>query len=413
MSEKEKIEFRVFLIGDENCGKKTIINRFKNLKCSETIIKEKKNSKKYNEIEAKNYLLPLPDLIHPKIKSNLKSNINSNLNLDLISNQNKYREKQKPNNFYQEKIINNNNNIDKNNSKNKNKNINNNPISLQNINFLKNKLKNLTNFTKIFNLPKFYFEMNFFNCPTAETIDFNDKVNEEEDCETLHRMRLEKLNRFLKNEINKQNKNAKEIISSSSPLKIKYLFMFIYDITNKQSLKRLKIYYKEIYKIFFIENQNHNRKFLKILIGNKIDKKAQYPFNEEDKNFLMDFILETEIKYYEISGKLNFNFEKFFEKMFYEVIGNGNEVKIDNINTDYFKTKFSLLLYATNTFSKEKRDNYKLINNDNIDNKNITNDYNNTHWVGPGRYENNKYELNGEKGKEIFFNILIIFYFII
>jgi hypothetical protein len=43
----------------------------------------------------------------------------------------------------------------------------------------------------------------------------------------------------------------------------------------------------------------------------------------------------------------------------------------------------------------------------------ILHDYNNTHWVGPGRYENNKYELNGEKGKEIFFNILIIFYFII
>ena len=392
MSENEKIEFRVFLIGDENCGKKTIINRFKNLRCSETIIiKEKKHNKeKLKEFEARNNkkMLALPDLIYSKINSNLNLYTNRDKEKDKERQNQNQKLKQKPNNFIKENILNINNNKNK--------------TPLININFLKNKLDNLTNFTKIFNLPKFYFEMNFFICPYAETIDFNDKVNEEEDCETMHRMRLDKFKRFLKTEINKPNENPKgNSISpelSSSSKKIKYLFMFVYDITNKQSLNRLKVYYEEIDKIFFIENQN--KIFFKVLIGNKTDVKALYPFNENDRNFLMNFILEKKIKHFEISGKLNFNFEKFFEKMFYEVIINegGFEVFI----SDYFKTKFNNILYSTTTFSKEKRDKFKFNYNDNNndnDNDNVNNNYNNNRWLGPGRYENNQYELNGEKDK--------------
>ena len=365
MSDNEKVELRVFLIGDHNCGKKTIINRFKILKCTDT--REKKQFEK--QISSKKLASivsgPIGNLTG-KIIGDFKKNAND--------------EKQKEGNYNYSYNSNKTHNNNKKNSKNKSSNHQGdrerdleregqgNSHEKSQHNFLQNKLENLTNFTKIFNLAKVYFEMNFYNCPLAQSIDFNDKINEEEEAETLHRMRLDKFKRFLKTEINKPNKNG---------MKIKYLLMFVYDITNKQSIKKLKVYYDEMNKLFFIENQynKHHVNYFRVLIGNKIDLKI--PYAEVDQTFLTDFIQEKNIKHYEISGKLNFNFEKFFEKMFFEVIG---EDLNENINTDYFKNRFSKILSSNRTFSKETREFFKF--NDN---------------PGPGGYNNNQFELSSEK----------------
>jgi GTPase SAR1 family protein len=363
MSDNEKVELRVFLIGDQNCGKKTIINRFKILKSTDT--REKKQIEKHNSSKKL-------ELIISGGAGNSMGKIMGNMVKNSADKRKKEEENNNNKNFNQirekKKVIKLEENTYDNNSNS------NNNIYLKSkdqggqSNFQKNKSENLSNFTKIFNLAKVYFEMNFYNCPSAESIDFNDKVNEEEEAETLYRMRLEKLKRFLKIEINKPNKNG---------MKIKYLLIFVYDITNKQSLKRLKVYYDEINKLFLIENQynKHHANYFRVLLGNKIDLKI--PYSDVDHTFLSDFIQEKKIKHYEISGKLNFNFDKFFEKMFFEVIGEGLN---ENINTDYFKNRFSKMLNSTRTFSKETRDFFKF--NDN---------------PGPGGYNNNQFELNSEK----------------
>ena len=53
MNEYEKLEFRVCLIGEEFVGKKSIIERFKNIKSTETLEFNKTVEKKQNKKEKK------------------------------------------------------------------------------------------------------------------------------------------------------------------------------------------------------------------------------------------------------------------------------------------------------------------------------------------------------------------------
>ncbi len=341
MSEAEKIEFKVFLIGDENVGRKTIVNRFRILKCTETKEKvlEQASTKNANETQKNNFFEKITSEISKKNKS-YKININ------------------------------------KENSNEEDPNKNDNHSKTQTT-FLKKKLENLTNFSKVFNIATTYFELNFLICPTAENLQFNDKINEDEDSERIHKMRLDQLKRFIRYELIKPKKLGMDL---------KIIFMFVYDITNAKSLERIKIYYEELKKNYMFEDDSFSKSktFYRILIGNKIDLKV--PFEKIDRDILESYIAQTKVKHYEISGKLNFNFEKFFEKMFYDLFEND----FDFFKSDYFKNRFNKLLTTTRTFSKETRQYFRL--NDN---------------PGPNNYINNPFDLNGEKGMFNYLN----FYF--
>lgn len=333
MSDAEKIEFKVFLIGDETVGRKTIINRFRIMKCTET--RENTiaptSTKNANQTQKNNFFENNKTSTIRKKSKNYKTNIN------------------------------------KENSEEENPESKGNQSKTQTT-FLKKKLENLTNFTKVFSIAKTYFEFNLFNCPTAENLQFNDKINEDEDSERIHKMRFDKVKRFIRNEL--QNPRKAE-------MDVKILFMFVYDITNAKSLERIKVYYEDLNKIYMFDNEIYSKSktFFRVLIGNKIDLKV--PYEEIDRDILDSFVAQTKVKHFEISGKLNFNFEKFFEKMFYDLF----EKDFDFFNSDYFKNRFNKLLTTTRTFSKEARQYFRLNEN-----------------PGPDNYKNNPYDLNGEKG---------------
>lgn len=336
MSDAEKIEFKTFLIGDENVGRKTIINRFRIMKCTET----KENQVALNSVK--------------NINQNNKPNFQDDIKLLIRKRSNDHKIKinsQKP---FEEDIDNKENQCK------------------TQITFLKRKIENLTNFTKIFTIAKNYFEFNFYNCPTAENLEFNDIINEEEDSERIHKMKFDKLKRFIRHELQKPRKMN---------MQVKILFMFIFDITNAKSLERIKIYYEELKKIYLFDNENFSipKTFYTILIANKIDLKV--PFEEIDRDLLDSLIAQTKVKNYEISGKLNFNFEKFFEKMFLETF----EKDIESLRSDYFKNRFNKLLFTTRTFSKETRHFFRMNQN-----------------PGPDNYNNNPFDLNDDKGVFIF-----------
>ncbi len=334
MSDEEKLEFKVFLIGDPLVGRKTIINRFRIMKCTETKEHFFNNNltKPGHKKELNN--LPHQDNNSPqkKINENDKTNTTNETSWGLFPHMIKVIQSKAQKSFVQKKI------------------------------------ENLTNFTKVFHIAKTYFELNFYYCPVAENLQFSDKINEDEDSERIHKMRFDKLKKFIHIEIQKPAKKDMEI---------KYIFLFVIDVTNSRSLDRIKVYYEELKKIYLFDNRNYDNSnnFYSALIGNKIDLKLNY--EEINKDSLDSFIRQYKINYYEISGKLNFNFEKFFEKMFFDLF----EKEFQAFSTGYFKNRFLKLLYTTRTFSKETREFFKL-------NKN----------PGPDNYKNNPYDLNEDKG---------------
>jgi GTPase SAR1 family protein len=332
MGDAEKIEFKLFLIGDDNIGRKTIINRFRIMKCTET----KENLIRFNSTKNAS-----------QIK---KINFSENKKSPLRKKGKDYKININKEYFDQEDI----NTID-------------NQLRTETT-FLKKKIENLTNFTKVFNIAKTYFELNFYNCPTAENLQFSDKINEDDDSERIHKMKFDKLKRYIKNELQKPRK---------LDMDVKILFLFVFDITNAKTLERIKVYYEELNKVYMFDNVNFSKSktFYRVLVGNKIDLKV--PYEEIDRDILDSLIAQTKVNHYEISGKLNFNFEKFFEKMFFNLFEND----FDSFSTDYFKIRLNKLLFTTRTFSKEARQFFKL--NDN---------------PAPDNYKNNPYDLNDEKG---------------
>ena len=301
MSDCEKFEIRMMLIGDDNIGKKTIINRFRHMKCTETI----ETTEKTNNIK---YTMPKTTNLIPKRESskNITKEKTISLNLEVI--QEKSTKNLTSINFTREMGSN------------------------SMVPFLKQKLENLTNFIKTIHIAKNYFELSFYNIPAAENLTFIDKVNEDDDTEKIHKMRFDKTKFFLKKIIKKTPKNDLEVI---------HIFLFMFDITNAKSLERIKIYYEELNKIYLFENEIYKKNFYRVLLGNKIDLKIpiKIPFETFDRNFLNSFLTQYNLKYYEVSGKLNFNFEKFFEKFFFETF----ESTFSSISTDYFKNRFKKL----------------------------------------------------------------------
>lgn len=354
MSDYERFNFKIFLIGDDHVGKKSIINRFRIMKATET--KEKNNFEKFNN------KLNFPNQIFSDSNTEILKSakiIKSNTNKKNTSNNLEDRGFSKDSKFNTTQLKE--------------------PTQTQ-ATFYQKKIENLTNFTKAFHINKNYLELNFFNCPPAENLQFSDKVNEDEDAERLHKMKLDRFKKLIKKEVLK---------IETVDMKNKYIFMFVFDITNAKSLERIRVYYEELNKIYSFDNENNFVKantYFRILVGNKIDLKI--PYEEIDRDLLDSFISQKKVDYYEISSKLNFNFERFFENMFYQQFENA----FPAFRTEIFKSRFSQLLNTTRTFSKEPRSFFKI-----------------NETPGPDFYQNNPYDLNHDKCKIFFTDIINIF----
>lgn len=297
MNEYEKLEFRVCLIGEEFVGKKSIIERFKNIKSTETLefnkpveIKQNKKEKKTKDKICDSILKPA---IIPKIKY---------------------------------------------------------------------KYENLTNFTKIFRIEKNYFEINFYNIPPAEKVGFSDNLNEDDEVEKIHKMKFENVKNFFQNIINKPSKNN---------LHVRYLLIYVFDMTNAESLAKINVYYEQISK-----HIHFDKSYFRIIIGNKSDMRV--PFENIDRDMLSSFIAQRSINYYEISAKLNFNFAGFFEKMFFDCF----ESTFPVFAEEGFKERFRRVLTCIKTVPQEDRIGVFKYSED----------------PGPERYNTNPYDISLDKG---------------
>ena len=130
------------------------------------------------------------------------------------------------------------------------------------------------------------------------------------------------------------------------------------------------------------------------MIGNKVDKKKNlgdeqferldfFRYKKTEDNLVLDSlninkILLDKMPYYEISTKNFFNFERFYEKLFFDLF----EKTDPEYQTNYFKERFRNIMIFKPTFSKSERTYFQSNN-----------------VPGPQKYERaNVYDLGNEKG---------------
>jgi len=227
---------------------------------------------------------------------------------------------------------------------------------------LKIKMDNLTNFTKIFRLERNHIELKFFNIPSAEKIVFSDNLADDDEVEKLHKIRFTNTKLYLNDIIAKK---------SESGLPVQYLLIFVFDITNSNSLDKIKVYYEEIIKLVEFE-----KSYFRILVGNKIDLRV--PYENIDRDMLDSFVASKDLSYYEISSKLYFNFTEFFEKMFFDCF----EDSFPAFSEEIFKIRMSNSLRALTTVPKELRNKTFTVND----------------IPGPQKYNPNVYDMTIKEG---------------
>ena len=295
------LDLRIIIIGDEKVGKKTLAKRIQMINSSETK-QIKQNILLYNESKEEERKKKLKKLIY-RSNSSKEKELNEN-NFD-------YRDKE--------------------------------TILLTEYELKKEKERK-----KIMSIQKIYkfISFNTIKISTFPCIEIQPLNNNIDDENYL------KLDEFEK----KYNKSIKGLINEiiqiiSFPTeniddKIEILFLFCFDLGNLKTFNNISLYYNEINKKFNINKNNFNA----ILIGNKNDKKKI--MKENQQNILANFILKVNIKYYEISSLLYFNFDNFFENLFYDIFDNNFNY---NYNTNEFKYKFHQIISERPKFSKSQR----------------------------------------------------------
>lgn len=105
------------------------------------------------------------------------------------------------------------------------------------------------------------------------------------------------------------------------------LFVFLYDLSNFYSFESLILYYSKLSKLYHIEEEEN---FKACIVGNKIDKKVW--MNKEQENIYNDFMKNTQLKKFEVSTKPYFVFDKFFIDFFFE---NFSKFNISQTETEF------------------------------------------------------------------------------
>ena len=284
-------EFRVFVIGDFQVGKSSIVKRFKKLNSTQT--------------EDDNYFIP--------------GNPKAEFGLDKINT----KEDQEKFDKYQQLDV-----IQK--------------------GFVRKQIerKNLMKFKKIFIVGKTRLEFNFFPIKSAvEKImtGLNDARDEDEEVKFGNQLiNFKSIQEEIRNYLIKEKKDESSDINN--------LFLFVYDLKNFSTFKKLELYYNKLNDYFKIDNN-----YIKALLGNKVDSKIVVP--KKDKDYLETFLKNNpELKYYEISTYNYFNFENFFEMLFKDIISPSYE----ELQKPTFLNRFHLVLHSRPTLSRAERKIHKI-----------------------------------------------------
>ena len=284
-------EFRVFVIGDFQVGKSSIVKRFKKLNSTQT--------------EDDNYFIP--------------GNPKAEFGLDKINT----KEDQEKFDKYQQLDV-----IQK--------------------GFVRKQIerKNLMKFKKIFIVGKTRLEFNFFPIKSAEEkimTGLNDARDEDEEVKFDDKLiNFKSIQEEIRNYLIKEKKDESSDINN--------LFLFVYDLKNFSTFKKLELYYNKLNDYFKIDNN-----YIKALLGNKVDSKIVVP--KKDKDYLETFLKNNpELKYYEISTYNYFNFENFFEMLFKDIISPSYE----ELQKPTFLNRFHLVLHSRPTLSRAERKIHKI-----------------------------------------------------
>ena len=386
--EKEYIEFRLILIGNEKVGKKSFINRLLKIPSTSTlrnmdIENAYKNQilKLRNKYEKKKKFLEKLQEINEEITKNDKNKLSDDKTKTTISNANaksisKSKEKNKKINEIENYIM---------------------RITSEELFLTKDYVRPPIpeHPTKLFNIHKSKICVKPFYILPAEKISYDYTSNEEDSDNELDND-LKVSFKGLKNDIKKILNNKKTIIEEEQlngyKISIYNIFLFIYDMNDFNTFEMLIHYYDLIEGTFNISELYNS---IPCVIGNKKDQK--FFLSPENENSLNDFIKENNLLFFEISTKPYFNFDKFILDFLLQFLNKYHENLINEYN---FKIDFEKIISNKPTFSKFIRDVNPQKNTNpgpkydvNIYNFDSTNDLNES-------LNNNKYRFN----KKIFYN---------
>lgn len=335
----KNLEIRYYLIGVENVGKKSIAKRFEKLSSSETI------KGKPIKLEISKEMLRKLGKLH----------------------ENRNRSNEEIKQIYLEKL----------------------------------KEQSLTNFVKLFTISNLSIEKKVNIVSNPEPIAYNDAkeiVEELDEIERTYKIRFDNVKQEIKKLIKLPNFNHNKL----NDLSTKHVFLFIYDLSNPETLEKIIIYFEQLNKEFDFFN---NPDYYPIFIGNKIDIRIPIKMgknrheimnntsSESIKNSIsgksgtglsilndykevsnttpnllksllgsnksLDFSNPDEIfklvknKYpnmfsFEVSTKMFFSFENLIEKFFKDIFYDMNEM----FKLDYFLEKLYNVLHLRKTFPK-------------------------------------------------------------
>ena len=348
--QKEYIECRLILIGNEKVGKKSFINRLLSIPSTSTIRifeLEKKYKKQILKLrkkyeKKKKYLEMLQEINEEMTKTDFKNTLRDDKTKTSSYNTTHLKTLSKSPVKRNLELENNNNYIMQ--------------ITSEELHFSKDYERPPIpeHPSKLFNIHKSKICVKpFFLLPAEKTN--NDYVQTEEDSENDldndNKISYKGIKKDIKTIIN----NKKTVIEDDKlcryKISIHNIFVFIFDMNDFNSFENLMNYYDVIESSINISNLENS---LSCVIGNKKDKKKC--FYADKRNIFNDFIKDNNLPFFEISTKPFYNFDKFFLELLLTIFNKYHE----NILKEYnFKEEFEKIVYNKPTFAKCFRDYYQ------------------------------------------------------
>ena len=150
--------------------------------------------------------------------------------------------------------------------------------------------KTLMQFKKMFIVGHTRLEFNFFPIKSAEEKIVTGGTENKEDSEEI-KIGNKLIN--LKNVVEEIRKLLTKDAKDSNAT-LDNLFLFVYDLKDFSTFKKVEIYYNKLRDYFKIDSN-----YLKAFIGNKADSRAS--LSKRDKEYFENFMKNNEVKIYEIS----------------------------------------------------------------------------------------------------------------
>ena len=307
MSEKEdqqnnknnSIDLRVILLGDVGVGKKSIINRFKNINSSNTetidfngFYSIQKKTQTYTDNKKK---------LNKSQESPTNQKSKKDITTKSVETVDQETEEDKAYKWREEKRI------------------------------------NCMRFNKIYNLGFNDLTITYYPCAEEQPLSYDYELREEDEFYQFEKQ--------YKISIKQMVKEIEKIIMKPIPnqrTRVEILFILCFDLSNLTSFDKLLIYFNQIERHFKLAENDYKM----ILLGNKVDKRVSMKKDEKEK--IENFKTKYGLNYYETSSLIFFNFDIFFEKLIIENFGN---LPIFN----NYRDKFHEIINTKKSFTKTKR----------------------------------------------------------